>query len=58
MFKVGDNMHDEEFIKLKNMFFKVLFFLILFMVPFTIIFVTKFEVNDTNIVKKIKSLCV
>ena len=47
-------MYDEEFIKLKNMFFKVLFFLILFMVPFTIIFITKFEVNDTNIVKKIK----
>ena len=55
MFKVGDTMHDEEFIKLKNIFFKVLFFLILFMVPFTIIFITKFEVNDTNIIKKIKN---
>ena len=48
-------MHDEEFIKLKDIFFKVLFFLILFMVPFTIIFITKFEVNDTNIIKKIKN---
>ena len=48
-------MHDEEFIKLKNNFFKILFFSLLFMIPFTIIFITKFEVSDTKIIKKIKN---
>ena len=48
-------MQDEEFIRLKNNFFKILFFMILFMVPFTMIFVTKFEVNDTKILKQIKT---
>lgn len=47
-------MHDEEFIELKRKFFKVLFFTILFMVPFVIMFVTKFEVNDARILKKVK----
>lgn len=48
-------MHDEEFSELKRKFFKVLFFTILFMVPFTIMFVTKFEVNDARLLKKIKT---
>ena len=48
-------MQDEEFIRLKSNFFKILFFMILFMVPFIMIFVTKFEVNDTKILKQIKT---
>lgn len=47
-------MHDEEFIELRRKFFKISFFAILFMVPFLIMFITKFEVNDAKILKKIK----
>lgn len=48
-------MKDEEFIKLKNNFFKSVFFVLLFIVPFTIALITKFGTNNTNIENKIKN---
>ena len=48
-------MKDEEFIRLRKTFFKITFFLILFMVPFTIELVTKFGYKTTNIEKNIKN---
>ena len=48
-------MKDEEVIRLRKTFFKITFFLILFMVPFTIALVTKFGYKTTNIEKNIKS---
>ena len=42
-------MKDEEFIKLKNNFFKSVFFVLLFIVPFTIALITKFGTNNTKI---------
>lgn len=48
-------MKDEEFIKLKNNFFKSVFFVLLFIVPFTIALITKFGTNNTNIENKIRN---
>ena len=48
-------MKDEEFIRLRKTFFKITFFLILFMVPFTIALVTKFGYKTTNIEKNIRN---
>lgn len=55
MHKEGDKMKDEEFIKLKNNFFKSVFFVLLFIVPFTIALITKFGTNNTNIENKIRN---
>lgn len=48
-------MKDEEFTKLSKTFFKVTFFVVLFMVPFTIAMITKFGYKTTNIEKSIKN---
>ena len=48
-------MKDEEFIKLKNNFFKSVFFVLLFIVPFIIALITKFGTNNTNIENKIRN---
>ncbi len=48
-------MKDEEFIRLKNNFFKISFFVLLFMIPFTIALVTKFGVNKTELETHIKN---
>lgn len=48
-------MKDKEFIKLKKIFFKSAFFIIIFMVPFTIALVTKFGYKTTNMEKSIRN---
>lgn len=48
-------MKDEEFIRLRKSFFKISFFILLFMVPFTIALVTKFGYKTTNIEKSIRN---
>lgn len=48
-------MKDKEFIKLKKTFFKSSFFIIIFMVPFTIALVTKFGYKTTNMEKSIRN---
>ena len=48
-------MKDKEFIKLKKLFFKSAFFILIFMVPFTIALVTKFGYKTTNMEKSIRN---
>ena len=48
-------MKDKEFIKLKKLFFKSSFFVIIFMIPFTIALVTKFGYKTTNMEKSIRN---
>lgn len=48
-------MKDKEFIKLKKIFFKSAFFIIIFMVPFTIALVTKFGYKTSNMEKSIRN---
>lgn len=48
-------MQDEEFTNLKKTFFKIVFFILLFMIPFTIALVTKFGYNATDIENSIKT---
>lgn len=48
-------MKDKEFIRLKRVFFKSSFYILLFMVPFTIALITKFGYKTTNIEKSIRN---
>ena len=48
-------MKDKEFIRLKRLFFKSSFYILLFMVPFTIALITKFGYKTTNIEKSIRN---
>lgn len=48
-------MRDEEFRKLSKRFFISTFFVLLFIIPFTIVLITKFGVNNTDIEKSIRN---
>lgn len=48
-------MKNEEFRKLSKRFFISTFFVLLFIIPFTIALITKFGVNNTDIEKSIKN---
>ena len=48
-------MRDEEFRKLSKRFFISMFFVLLFIIPFTIALITKFGVNNTDIEKSIRN---
>lgn len=48
-------MKDKEFVRLKKIFFKSSFFVIIFMVPFTIALITKFGYKTTNMEKSIRN---
>lgn len=48
-------MRDEEFRKLSKRFFISMFFVLIFIIPFTIALITKFGVNNTDIEKSIRN---